>query len=109
MLGGDKQVVEKIINTYNKKPTVPTGFNEVKPTVPTGTTEKKKMSKEKVMACDVALSEYGDLINPEFRAWYCQAWYELGRNRFHELASQARADGTYPQKLFSHLLKKELT
>lgn len=47
------------------------------------------------------------IVNEQFKAWYCSVFFKLGRDRVLVLASQARADGTDPQKLFSHLLQKE--
>jgi hypothetical protein len=47
------------------------------------------------------------LVNEQFKAWYCKAFFKLGRERVMVLASQARADGKEPQKLFSHLVQKE--
>lgn len=103
--------------TGRAKPTVttgPTGINEVNPTVPTvtiGTTVRNKnlkLTQQEVQACDIGLSAYQDLIQRDFYAWYCKAWYILGRAKFDLLASMARADGKDPKKLFSYLLKKEL-
>ncbi len=47
------------------------------------------------------------LVNDKFKAWYCSAFFKLGREKVNVLASQARADGKDPVKLFSHLLQKE--
>lgn len=67
-----------------------------------------KLTKQEVLGCDIGLSDYQDLMHPDFYKWYCKAWYKIGRERFHQLASQARADGKNPAKLFSSLVKKEL-
>jgi len=54
---------------------------------------------------DVLFDELADLVNNDFRAWYCGRFYKLGTQRVLELASIARADGREPKKLFSTLLK----
>lgn len=73
----------------------------------------EQLSKDQALACDIALSEYADLISPQWKAWHCKAWYKIGRERYSILASQARADGAAkpggnPAKLMSYLLRKEL-
>lgn len=107
--------MERISHSLNQRPIGPTGFNEVKPTGPTGTigssnvrSKKIKLSKDEVQACDIGLSDYADLMSPEFYSWYCKAWYTLGRAKFDLLAHMARADGKDGKRLFSFLLKKEL-
>lgn len=47
-----------------------------------------------------------DLTNDSFKAWYCKVFYKLGVERVRVLASQARADGKNPKRLFSHLLQE---
>lgn len=69
---------------------------------------KSGLSKEQVMACDLALSEYSDLMCSDFKQWYCKAFYTLGAQTFTVLAAVARADGKNAARLFSHLIKKEL-
>lgn len=69
---------------------------------------KVKLSKQEVLGCDIALSEYQDLIPTDFYKWHCKVFYKLGRERYARLASQARADGKNPARLFSFLLNKEL-
>lgn len=48
-----------------------------------------------------------DLLNPDvtWKPWYCKRFHAIGRERVLVLASQAKADGLTPKKLFSHLLK----
>lgn len=49
-----------------------------------------------------------DLVNEQFKPWYCSRFYAIGRERVMILASQARADALQDkQKLFSYLLRKE--
>ena len=47
-----------------------------------------------------------DLVNPQFKSWYMKQFYRIGRERVLILASQARADGKKPSRLFSLLLKQ---
>lgn len=47
------------------------------------------------------------LVNDKFKAWYCSAFFKIGRERVMILASQAKADGKDPIRLFSHLIAKE--
>jgi hypothetical protein len=47
-------------------------------------------------------------MSKEFYAWYCKAFYKLGRERFARIASEARADGQNPKRLFSFKIKQEL-
>lgn len=74
-----------------KLSTVATGMN-LKPTAT-------------VREIDQLLIEYSDLINPSFKAWYCKRFSALGIDNVHKYASQARADGRQPSKLFSFLIK----
>jgi len=77
--------------------TVTTG-NKLNPTVTVVGTKYK--------LADELFDNLSDLVNPEFRAWYCQRFHALGRDKVLVLASQARNDGLNPRKLFSYLLKK---
>ena len=54
---------------------------------------------------DYLYKELGDLVNPTFKPWYMKQFYRIGKTKVLELASQARADGKNPPKLFSLLLK----
>lgn len=84
------------------KRTTAIGFKEFKPTA------TEQLSVEENNVCDVALSQFKDIMSPKFYAWYCKAWYKIGENKFRELASLARTDGKHPAKLFSKLIKQEL-
>lgn len=93
----------------NQRPVGPVGINEVNP-VGTTVTPKVKLTKQEVLGCDIALSQYKDLMQPAFYKWYCKAFYQIGQDRFHILASQARAEGRNGgARLFSSLIKKELS
>ena len=103
--------METLASTINQRPIVPTGSYGSKPIDPIATTvahKTIKLTKQEVQGCDIALSQYADVMHPDFYAWYCKAFYKIGRDRFHILASQARSDGKVPAKLFSSLIKKEL-
>lgn len=100
--------METLRETINQRPIVTTGINKVNTTVTTVTTEKIKLTKQEVLGCDIALSQYADLMSPNFYAWYCKIFYQIGRERFHILASTARAEGKDKKRYFSSLLKAEL-
>ena len=97
--GSEGKMSTPISNTLNKKyQLVSTGTNKY---IPTGiSTDTNKYDN------DLLFDELSDLVNPSFRAWYCKQFYKLGNQRVLQLASQARADGKNPKKLFSHLLKR---
>lgn len=63
---------------------------------------------KKYFETDVLYDDLKDLVNDTFRLWYLHTFHKIGRERVLILASQARADGKEPRKLFSHLLRKEL-
>lgn len=86
----------------------------VREVLPNATTDKQLVStgKNKYIPTDincydndVLFNELTDLVNPQFRAWYCKQFYRLGKTKVLELASTAKADGRDPRKLFSTLLK----
>lgn len=54
---------------------------------------------------DLMFTELHDLVNEQFKPWYCKQFYRLGRKEVEKRASQARNDGFNKQKLFSKLLK----
>ena len=47
------------------------------------------------------------LVNTRYKAWYCSQFFKLGREKVMRIASEAKADGTNPQKLFNHKLSVE--
>lgn len=67
------------------------------------------MDNSKVYDEDILFYELKDLVSDEFRAWYIKCFYTLGRTKTIELASQALVEGKDKKKLFSYLLKKEVT
>lgn len=67
--------------------------------------KEKNIGEEDWKECNVALSQYKDLVSDEFKPWYCKKFYELGAEKFHQIAGQAR-HGKNPRRLFSYLLKK---
>ncbi len=56
---------------------------------------------------DLLFEDLSDLVNSQFRSWYCKQFYRLGKKEVLRLAQTARVDSKVsPQRLFSHLLKK---
>jgi hypothetical protein len=84
----------QLITTGKVNFSLPTDIPTVSPT-----------SKKKEFDNDILFSELSDLVNPQFKAWYCRRFYLLGREKVLQFASQARVDGKNPPKLFSHLIK----
>ncbi len=77
--------------------TVTTG-NKLKPTVTT-VGNKYKLT-------EALYEDLSDLVNAEFKQWYCKHFHRLGKDRVLQLASIARSDGLEPPKLFSKLIKE---
>lgn len=75
----------------------------------TGINNLTKPVVNKYHRTNVLYSDCKDLINPVFEKWYYKTFFKLGFEKVNRLASQARTDGKNPQKLFSALLKKELS
>lgn len=57
---------------------------------------------------DCLFEDLSDLVNKEFKPWYCKQFYRLGRVKVEKLASQARSDGFNSKRLFSSLLKRSI-
>lgn len=56
---------------------------------------------------DYIYSQLGDLINEQFKPWYCKQIKRLGREQIYKLASVARADAKQnASRYFSTLLKR---
>lgn len=81
--------------------------SKVNTTVKQPTTGLNKLEGRKYHDIDLLYNELSDLVNDKFKAWYCSAFFKLGREKVLNLASVAKADGKDPVKLFSHLLQKE--
>lgn len=81
---------------------VSTGIHKVNSTDTTVSTVKEG----KKWDVDHLFDQYPDLVNPQFKAWYCKMFYRLGKDRVMQLASLARQDGHNSRKYFSHLLRK---
>lgn len=103
--------MDKISDVLGLRQTIVTTGEELnKPIVTTETIVRGKAKDQVGHACDIALEDFSDVICNDFRAWYCKAFYKIGNEKFRILASQARADGNGGgAKLFSYLLKKELS
>ena len=89
---------------YPIKTTVPTGRNYISTT--DTTVKEGDELKSKYFEADALFDQYQDLVNAEFRKWYCKMFYKIGAERVVQLASLARADGKNPRKYFSYLLRK---
>jgi hypothetical protein len=61
---------------------------------------------EKFQEADQLFDMLKDLVNEDWKPWYCKHFHRLGRERTLILAAQARVDGFDKRKLFSHLLKE---
>lgn len=90
-----------ISETLKVKDVAPTATGEknLKPTA-TGATSDWKSS-------DMLYSQLKDLVNEQFKKWYLKQFNRIGYRKVLEIASEARADGKDPRKLFSMLLKTQ--
>lgn len=100
--------MEKISKSLDQRTIGTTGLNKFNTIVTIEDRDKVRLTKQEVLGCDIGLGDYKDVMHPDFYRWYCKAWYKLGRAKFDQLASVARADGKEPAKLFSKLVKAEL-
>jgi hypothetical protein len=55
---------------------------------------------------DMLLRDYAELIDPNYTKWFAKRFYTLPFDAIHRAASEARADGDDPRRLFAHLIKK---
>ena len=85
------------MTTFTTQQLVSTGIKRFKPTDITTDTKYDN---------DFLFEQLSDLVNPQFRKWYCGIFYRLGKDKVLQLASIARSDGKQPIKLFSYLLSK---
>lgn len=83
-------------------------------TNPTDTTTDIKTNKYQLIPIgskkfenDFLFDALPDLVNEQFKPWYCRMFYKLGKDRVLHLASVARNDGKNPRAYFSKLLKME--
>lgn len=81
---------------------LPIGLNKF---IPTDTTDTNTNVYTQTHDNDILFNQLSDLVNNQFRAWYCRQFYKLGTQRVLQIASVARADGKQPAKLFSKMLK----
>ena len=58
---------------------------------------------------DHLFEQLTDLVNQDFKAWYCKMFYKLGVEQVLRLTSIARQDGKDKRKYFSHLLRKSFS
>lgn len=71
----------------------------------TGVNKSKPTDNCTVEEADKIFDMLPELVNQQFKAWYCKQFYKMPRAKVIELASLAKADGRDPRKLFSFLLK----
>lgn len=71
----------------------------------TGVNKYKSTDNCTVEEADELFKLLPNLVNPQFKAWYCKQFYRRSRTKVMELAALAQADGRDPRKLFSFLLK----
>lgn len=91
-------VADILTNTKQSKTTVKTTvYNNLKTTVKTIDNYKP---------VDDLYDQLPDLVNQQFRAWYCQTFHKLGRDHVLKIASIAKADAKVDKRrYFSSLLK----
>jgi hypothetical protein len=89
--------VQEVFHNRRPRPIGPIGLNEVKPIGPIG----RRRTKHDVDRVDHALEHVIDLIDPNYRPWFLKQAYRIGVDRFLGLASEARQNGTNPQRYFS--------
>lgn len=84
-------------------------FNTTVKTTEIKTSSNNRDTKSvETLKVDYALIEAEAVLNPTFHNWYAQCAYKLGITEFLKLASIAK-QGDEPRKLFSYLLKLELS
>lgn len=94
-----------IAETISTKQLVPIVPIEVKPTDTIGTTgtgTKYNNSYE----CDELYEQLPDLVNRQYRGWFCKQFYRLGKDKVLKLAAVARTDGLNAPRYFAKLLKE---
>ena len=89
------QAIKTIIQTTEQ---LTTGLNKLNPIVTTDNCNAQE--------ADQIFEMLPELVNQQYKAWYCRELYRLPRTKIIELASLAQADGSDPRRLFSFLLKR---
>lgn len=84
--------------------TVETGYSSLKKPIATVTVET---SNGLGYWNDSLYADIPDLVNDQFRSWYCDMFYKIGKDRVLTLIRVARTEGKNPARYFSHLLKQE--
>jgi hypothetical protein len=63
----------------------------------------------KAIKCDLAIEDFGDLIDPKYNNWFCRCYYALGDDLVRKIASEARQEANKSARnLFGSSLKKEM-
>lgn len=61
---------------------------------------------DKYKTTEALFIDLNDLVNQQFKAWYCKMFFKLGRDEVMKRASLARSDARVDKKrYFSYLLK----
>lgn len=55
---------------------------------------------------DILLMDCENLIEPEYQKWFARKFYDLDESTVRQLASEAKADGKNPKRLFCYLINK---
>lgn len=94
--------VENLNNSLlYKKQLLTTGINKVNSTVTTVSSKGTNYTK-----VDDLFNTLNDLVNQQFKAWYCKRFYNLGIDQVMRFAGMARQEAkTDKKKYFSYLLK----
>lgn len=70
-------------------------------------TSTEQLSTVSSLEVDLIYRQLGDLVNDQFKPWYCKQIARLGRDTTLRLASTARCDAkSNPRGFFSVLLKR---
>jgi hypothetical protein len=85
-------------------------ISNITPTIATAiAAERNKTFKPTTAIATVGSEElFGnlhDLVNEQFKAWYCGRFNRLGCAKVMALANQSRKSGKDSRKMFSYLLK----
>lgn len=65
-----------------------------------------KTNCQSVATVDQLLIKHAELIEQPYAKWFAKRFYSISPEIVDRLASEARADGKNPARLFSYLIKK---
>lgn len=98
--------IAEILPTKQLIPIDTSCTNRVKPTDTTDTASVRLTKNVSRYENDELYDELPDLVNSQYRGWFCKHFYRLGKDRVRQLAAIARADGHNPARYFAKLLKE---